>query len=502
MQADTTPVARDIVLVGGGHSHVGVLRHFAMHPPAGVRITLICRDTHTPYSGMLPGYIAGHYSFDEVHIDLRRLCDFAGARFIRDEVTGLDRATQRVLCRSRPSLAYDRVSINIGSTPHMGSIPGARDHAVPVKPIHRFDEHWRDLLTRLAQHQGPFHLAVVGGGAGGVELLLAMQHRLQSDSRHRDLRFALFQAGDDILPGHNPRVRRYFRQLLARRGIDLHTGERITRVKPNYLYAGDRSFPADAVLWVTQAGGADWLRDTDLPLDAAGFIRVNEYLHSPADEHVFAAGDIATMTHAPRAKAGVFAVRQAGPLARNLMRSLAGRPLKSWWPQKQFLALISTGDRFAVASRGPFSLRGHWMWRWKDHIDRRFMALYQDLPAMPPAPAPQLPDLALPAAQAAQMRAAGGMRCGGCGAKVGGDILTRALARMQPVQNDDVLAGLDSPDDAAIMKPPAGRKLVQTVDFFPAFIDDPWLFGAIAANHCLGDLYAMGAEPWTAQAIA
>ncbi|MDP2135516.1 MAG: hypothetical protein Q8J99_18085, partial [Sulfuritalea sp.] len=148
MQASAAPVLRDIVLIGGGHSHVGVLHMFAMKPLPGVRLTVICTDTDTPYSGMLPGYIAGHYSFDEVHIDLRRLAQFAGARYYRDEVIGIDRAARKVICRNRPPVAYDTLSINIGSTPQLALVAGASEHAVAVKPIRRFNERWLALLDR------------------------------------------------------------------------------------------------------------------------------------------------------------------------------------------------------------------------------------------------------------------------------------------------------------------------------------------------------------------
>src|SRR3972149_5288635 len=183
MQAPDQPVLRDIVLVGGGHSHVGVLRRFGMHPLPGVRLAVICRDTHTPYSGMLPGYIAGHYSYDEVHIDLSRLARFAGARFFRDEALGLDRGAGKVLCRNRPPVAYDVLSINIGSTPQMNDVAGAAEYAVPVKPINGFNGRWRQLLERVRRHAGVTRIAVVGGGAGGVELTLAMQYRLRNELR-------------------------------------------------------------------------------------------------------------------------------------------------------------------------------------------------------------------------------------------------------------------------------------------------------------------------------
>ena len=169
MQTPETPVVRDIVLVGGGHSHAVLLRRWAMRPLPGVRLTLICRDTHTPYSGMLPGHIAGHYSFEQVHIDLRTLAQAAGARFFRSEVIALDRSAGQVVCAGRPPVPYDRVSINIGATPRLG-VPGAASHALPVKPIDRFHQRWLELLARVRTHSGKLRLAVVGAGAGGVDL--------------------------------------------------------------------------------------------------------------------------------------------------------------------------------------------------------------------------------------------------------------------------------------------------------------------------------------------
>ncbi|MHB1438182.1 MAG: NAD(P)/FAD-dependent oxidoreductase, partial [Thiobacillus sp.] len=154
MQGEETPVLRDVVLIGGGHSHVVVLRMWAMKQLPGVRLTLICSDTDTPYSGMLPGYIAGHYDCDAVHIDVRRLAEFAGARYYHDTVVGIDRASRRVLCRERPPVAYDVLSINIGSTPRLGQVPGADAHAVPVKPIRQFNERWLALLERVRGQMG------------------------------------------------------------------------------------------------------------------------------------------------------------------------------------------------------------------------------------------------------------------------------------------------------------------------------------------------------------
>lgn len=501
---------RDIVLVGGGHSHVGVLKSFGMKPVPGVRLTVICRDTDTPYSGMLPGYIAGHYSHDDVHIDLNTLAAFAGARFFRDEVIGLDRAARKVICRNRPPVPYDRLSINIGSAPQIGQVPGAVDHAVAVKPIYLFNERWLALLARVQQHPGKTRIAVVGAGAGGVELTLAMQHRLRGELRTlgrdpNELAFHLFSNTADILPTHNPRVRQTFKRVLIERQVVIHLNSEVTQVSERAIQTGDGTLmEMDEIVWVTQAGGAPWLRQTGLALDANGFIKVNDQLQSISDPAVFAAGDIAAFSSRPLPKAGVFAVRQAKPLAANLRHSVLGEPLVSYRPQRNWLALISTGDQFAVASRGALSWQGQWVWRWKNWIDRRFMEKFQTFPVMDESAMGQAAPsrVKLDQEEAAQAISAIAMRCGGCGAKVGATVLSRALGALQPIERDDVLIGLHAPDDAAVVRVPPGQAMVHSVDFFRAFIDDPYLFGKVAANHALGDIFAMGGQAQSATAVA
>ncbi|WP_166260191.1 selenide, water dikinase SelD [Marinobacter salicampi] len=508
MQKTEQPVLRDIVLIGGGHSHVGVLKRFAMNPTPGVRLTLICRDSHTPYSGMLPGYVAGHYTYDDVHIDLSRLAEYAGARLYRDEAINIDRASKKVLCRNRPAVPYDLLSINIGSAPRVNDVPGASEHAVPVKPIHGFNARWLSLLARLETHDGPMSVAVVGAGAGGVELTLAMQYRLRKElaARGRDpgqLSFHLFDAEPKLLPTHNEKVRSRFEHTLRARGVHLHLGSPVTEVAANHLLteSGD-SFVIDEVLWVTRAAGPEWLKSTGLALDEGGFIRVRETLQTETDEDIFAAGDIANVIGHPREKAGVFAVRQGPPLADNLHRVATGKKPAPFVPQKKWLQLISTGDKYAIASRGDKSISGRLVWRWKDWIDRRFMARFNNLPdmsentALPDTSAAQNPE------EASQAISAVAMRCGGCGAKVGSTVLSRALGELRPIERDDILIGLHAPDDAAVLRVPPGKAVVHTVDFFRAFIDDPYIFGRVAANHSLGDVFAMGAEAQSATAVA
>ncbi|MGA1586305.1 MAG: selenide, water dikinase SelD [Burkholderiaceae bacterium] len=506
-----TPTARDVVLVGGGHAHVQVLRAFAMRPMPGVRVTLLASPSHTPYSGMLPGYIAGHHGFDEVHIDLRQLAQRCGARFIGDEAVGLDQDTRHVHCARYPDIRYDVLSINIGSSPNLGGVPGASSHAIAVKPIAAFNQAWQRMLATLPAMAAPGPITVVGGGAGGVELVLAMAHRLRHERERaghnpQDLRFALVTSSDSVLPTHNARVRSALTHILQQQGIALHTAAAVTQVQPDHLQLSNgTTLPSVHTLWATQAVAAPWLQHTHLALDEQGFIQVQPTLQTLNDERVFAVGDVASLVTQPLAKAGVFAVRMGQPLARNLQRVLQGKKPQPYRPQTQWLALLGTGPRHAVASRGRWFAQGAWVWHWKVWLDRRFMRRFTHMPAMGKAPSKPLPETAshptLAPHEQAALAQAQAMRCGGCAAKVGADILSRALHGLQPVARPEVLAGLDQADDAAVLALPAQQVWVQSVDFFRAFTDDPFVLGQVAANHALGDLYAMGATPHSAQAI-
>ena len=507
MNDSPVPVLKDLVLVGGGHSHVIVLKRLGMKPIPGVRVTVITRDVDTPYSGMLPGLIAGHYQFDAVHIDLGRLSRFAGARLYHDEAVGLDLTAQRVLCRDRPPVSYDVVSIDIGVTPTR-RVKGSADHAVAVKPISTLVARWGQLRERVRHQSGALRIGVVGSGAAGIELTLAIQHALQRQRLSEGTsgatpEFHLFGAAETLLPTHPRRARSKFRRVLAERGVQVHLGNRVVAVETDGLQTEDGSrYGLDEVVWATEAGAQEWPRRSGLDVDERGFIRVDDTLQSTSHTGVFAAGDVAAMVNHPREKAGVFAVRQGPPLDANLRRALRSQPLRPFRPQRAFLSLISTGDQYAIASRHGWALEGRWVWLWKDWIDRRFMTKFSELPDMD-GQTPATPELAgLAEPDVVRELSSAAMRCGGCGSKVGATVIDRVLARLTPVVRADVVVGLEAPDDASVEQVPTGKVAVRTVDAFRPIIDDPYLFGRITANHCLGDIYAMGAEPATALAIA
>lgn len=538
MSGPSAPVATDVVLVGGGHSHVVVLKRFGMRPAPGVRLTLVSRDLLTPYSGMLPGLVAGHYLPEQAHIDLRKLSRFANARVIHAPATGIDLDRRQVFAAGRPPIGFDLLSLDVGSQPALRHIDGAKEHALGIKPVDVFRERWAEAERECLERDGRLRVSVIGGGAGGAELALSLRYRLRTLLERAEapdeVEITLIAETRELVESHAPAVRRRMARLLAERGVRLMPDHRAVAVRRGGVDAvsgdGERvAVACDLAVATTHAEAPGWLGDTGLDLDDAGFVRVRETLQSTGDPLVFAAGDVASFDTRRLPKSGVYAVRQGPVLARNLARLVAGRPLRAYRPQPLALALISSGDRNAVASWGRLAVEGRWVWRIKDRIDRRWMRKYQELPAMAGgAPSPRAAVVPAGAAgtaasaeeeergaagagaaaaasrvsTAAELAAASAMRCGGCGSKVASTVLHRVLGRLETAPHPDVLLGFEGGDDAAVLRVPPDKLLVQSVDHFRTFIDDPWLFGRIAAQHCLSDLFAMGAEPRTAQALA
>jgi selenide, water dikinase len=387
MPLNSYPIVTDLMLVGGGHSHAIALQMLGRNPIPNLRLTLISDVTHTPYSGMLPGHIAGFYSYDETHIDLCRLARFAGAQFVRDRALGLDLEKQRVICRDRAPLAFDYLSIDIGSIPAQNIVPGAAEYGTPVKPVPQFLQVWQQIEQNVTEHPDrALSLSIVGGGAGGVELALNMQANLhqrfiKAQQSSNNLTIHLVHRDERLLTGHNQWVSQRLKQILSERGIKLHLLENVREVLPNRVICeSGLSVECDRIFWVTQASAPSWIKTSRLATNDRGFILIGETLQSLSHPSIFATGDIATMPQHPRPKAGVFAVRQGKPLFENLQRIIAGKPLKKYVPQKNYLALIGTGDKSAIASWGFFGCQSPLLWRWKDALDRQFMQRFSDLP--------------------------------------------------------------------------------------------------------------------------
>jgi len=484
MQGGSVPVIRDVVLIGGGHSHALVARMWGMAPLAGVRLTIVNPGPAAPYTGMLPGLIAGHYARDEIMVDLVRLARFAGARLILDRATGLDLTAGRVMLQGRPPLRFDLASIDIGIGSDLPEVAGYAEHGVAAKPLGAYAEAWEAFVARALPAP---RLVIIGGGVGGIELALASAHRLRMAGARPDV--TVVDRGG-VLPNTGAAARAALLRHVRAAGIALVTGAEALRIGPDRVTLTDgQVLPSDFTLSVAGSRPQGWLAQSGLELHQ-GFVTVGPTLQS-SDPRVFAAGDCAHMAHAPRPKAGVFAVRQAPVLYHNLRAVLTEGRLRPYRPQRDYLKLVSTGGQAAVADKFGLRSGGGWLWRIKDRIDRRFMAKFADYPVMS---APALPD-----PQVAGLAEAMGDKplCGGCGAKLAPGALAAALAGLPSPVRADVLSGRG--DDAAVLRA-AGGVQVMTTDHLRAFTADARLMARIAAVHALGDVWAMGAAPQAALA--
>ncbi|MEL6826603.1 MAG: selenide, water dikinase SelD [Pseudomonadota bacterium] len=471
MQATASvPITRDLVLLGGGHTHALVLRKWAMDPLAGVQVTLVNPDVKAPYTGMLPGFVAGHYSRDELDIDLVRLARRAGARLIVDRAVGIDTGRKRVHLANRPDILYDTLSFDVGISSHVPTSEPGHPAIIPAKPLGPFADKWSALIERSISGGPPAKVGILGGGVAGVELALAMAHRLEAVSAGAPC-VQIIESGDTLLRELNASARRSLISELAKAGIQID------------LQANMSALSADIDFIVSAAGAAPhaWIAETGLSLEA-GYIEVDKYLRSTNTPDVFAAGDCAHLSDAPRPKAGVFAVRQAPALFHNLRAQLSGGDFTSYAPQDAYLKLISLGRTSAVTDKWGIGLSGDWVWRWKNRIDQAFMRQFQEPDSMPSPKRPH--DMALGATELLEQQE---KACGACGAKVAQTFLTDGLSD----------AGLaEPPEDAAIIQTDTGFE-VFTTDHLRAFNPDPYTLARIAAVHALGDIWAMGGRPKT-----
>ena len=474
----TIPLTRELVLIGGGHAHALVLRSWGMKPLPGARVTVINPGPTAPYTGMLPGFVAGHYGRDDLDIDLVRLARFAGARLILCSASAIDPEARTVTMGERV-LPFDVASVDIGITSEMPEIPGFAEHAIPAKPLGRLAGEW----ARFLAGDGPANIAVIGGGVAGVELAMAMVHAARAAGRAP--RCHVIEV-DRALRGVGFPARTRLLAALKDQGIALLEGVRIAQItEASVVLDGGREIPSTFTTGAAGARPYSWLAETGLE-HKDGFLSVGPTLETSV-QGIFAAGDCAHLKRAPRPKAGVFAVREAPVLFHNFKARLSGGPLRHYVPQKSYLKLISLGGKAALAEKAGIAVQGEALWRWKDQIDRAFMRKFHDLEPM----AVEVPR------QAAMGSAEVDPLCGGCGAKVGKGALDGVLGGLPAIRRADVERLLG--DDAAVLRMGKTRQVV-TTDHLRTFTDDPDVMARIAAVHALGDVWAMGAAPQAALA--
>jgi selenide,water dikinase len=489
------PIEKNVLLVGAGNAHLQFVKRFGMKPIPGVAVTLVSDFALIPYSAMVPGYIAGDFRWDEITVDLVRLCRWANVRLVSDCVVGLDSTARQVSFNSRPPFTYDVLSLGIGSLP--ACPPGLTngDFSLPMRPLTtlvRRLEGWERMVRTQATG---FHLVVVGAGASGCELALAIHKRLGHFDQFRE---TLLQGNDRLMPQFPASAQVVFQQALQERGISLRLSARVIGGCDGTVeLEGGEKLACNAVLWATHAAGHPLMQASGLAVNDGGFLKVKDTLQSVSDPSVFGTGDCVSFESYPDLpKNGVHAVRQGGVLFENVQSFLLDRPLRSFQPQRFCLALLNTADRDAVLSYGPITWKGRAARRLKNRIDRAWIDKFTRIGTM--------------RADAEPNNESPMMRCGGCGSKISSDVLSAVLKRIQGSDDPRIILGRSAGEDAAVfrMQPqlygsdPERLVEVQTVDYFKAFIDDAYLLGRIAALHSVSDLYAMNARPFTALAIA
>ncbi len=477
-------IEKSIVLVGAGNAHLVFLRKWRMRPQPGLMVTLVNPTAAVPYSAMVPAHIAGESGHKEITIDLVRLCATAGVRLITEAVTALDPAAREVQFADRPPLRYDALSLGLGSVPPILSRHPDTTKTVSLRPLSLLIQRIDAWEAELKQTPKPFHLAIVGGGASGCELALAIHNRLGSYS---SFHITVFQSADRLVPRFPRSTTRAFESVFQSRGIEVRLNARVSgRADDQLSLESGESIPCDAVLWATPGAPDPLIQSSGLSTNNDGFLRVRTTLQSESHPEIFGTGDCVSFAEYPDlARSGVHAVRQGTVLFDNLLSFVHERSLKPFQPQRRCLYLLNAGDGTAILNYGPIGWNARWVRNWKMRIDRRWLQSFE------------------PMRMDASSEAAPAMRCGGCGSKISGDVLSTVLQQLNLQPHPQVYVGVREGEDAAVLRlTEHGPAVVQTVDFFRSFTDDPYLFGRVAALHALSDLYAMNAQPVAALAIA
>ncbi len=369
---------RHLVLLGAGHAHVHVLKSLAQDRPAGLAITLVTPYPRQLYSGMVPGFVAGHYALDDCMIPLDGLLARSGVRFVQGSATGLDADARTVTLASGATLPYDWLSLDTGPVMDREKIeakmPGAREHALFVRPIEAFGQLWPRVMAMARQQT--IHLVVVGAGAAGLELAMAAAHALGDASFAPGGRVTLLSGAEPPGASYPAGVQRRIARALQRLRIEVLPDTCAGLDAGGITLGSGQHLACDVPLLALGGQAPAWLAGSRLALDDGGFVAVNAFQQSTSHPAVFAAGDVASRVDKPHPRSGVYAVRAGPPLLANLRAAWQGRPLKPYAPQQRTLNLLSCGGRHAIAVWGGLSVEGAWVWRWKDRIDREFVARY------------------------------------------------------------------------------------------------------------------------------
>ena len=366
-----------LILAGGGHAHLSVLETLARNQPGGIETVLVTPSRLQIYSGMLPGWMAGHYLQRECEIDLLPLAELGLVRVVKDRIAGLDADRHRVRLAGGELIEYDLLSLDVGSDIDVAELERAGEKLLPVRPLDAFFDGWPQTVT-AARHERGYRLVVVGGGAAGVEIALAARQAFRNSGIDSRVDLVVSDAG--LLAGHASGVRRRIARILRSADVVVHALQ-ARGTETGVALSDGSQLPADRIIAATGARAPAWLKTSGLRLDRNSYIAVDATYRSVSHQNVFAAGDVSARKDVSVARSGVHAVHAGPVLAENLLAALQGGSMRTYQPRDYSLYLLACGPRYAVASWGRWSAEGAWVWYWKDWIDRHFVQHFETVAA-------------------------------------------------------------------------------------------------------------------------
>ena len=484
IQIEEIPITNDLVLIGGGHSHLSVLMKLSKRPINGNRITLITNEIDTPYSGMIPGYIEGIYSWRDSHIDLYRLCLKLNVRFIHAEVERVSAHEKEIYFKDRPKIKFDVLSINTGIQSNNREIKGAAKYCLPVKPISKLANNFLNKITNFKS------IAFIGGGAGSVELALAIKKRFLNINQ--DIKITIITGKRGLLSTFPQKTKLTSLKTLEKFKIDIIEYKRVLEVKPKQIILSDKSMlKIDKAILSTNSMTPKWLAKSDILLTKDNYILVNKSFQTNY-KYVFASGDVIDFNNQNLKKAGVFAVRSGKPLAINIKQFILGKKLVEYKFNKNYLALIGTSKRSAIATKYNLTFNSRFFFYLKKYIDQNFIKKFSDFKIRKKFTLEALKTDVLNVFVKHKEKITDKndiMQCKGCAAKVPLNALKQALPK-------DIVS---TSEDAVSV--PGQPELYQTVDMISSIITDPFLLGKIAANHSISDMVSVNSKITSAMMI-
>ncbi len=466
LSTDKNQINEDLILIGGGHSNLRVIKDLIKNPIPKLRVTLISNVLDTPYSGMLPGYVEGLYQWRDANIDLYKLSSFGNFRFIHDEVKNISGNEKKVFFTNRPSLEFDYLSINIGIQSDFSSIIGAKKHSIPMKPISKINYKFLENQSKI------YNIAVIGAGAAGVEISLALKKRLREN-----VNIYLFSGKRHVFSEHNKSISTKIKQILLQSNIKIIENDPVNILRKRFLLTSKNlKFIFDKAILATNGVAPNWIKKTDIKLCKNGFVLTNNKFQTNYN-YIFASGDIINFSNYNLPKAGVYAVKSGLILSLNIRNLILKKKLKTFKPQKYCLSLIGLANNTALGHKYGLSITNYINFKIKQFIDKNFIKNYT------------IKFLKKMLNVDINKNNLNEMLCRGCAAKVSIDVIKKSIP------SNISLSSLD----ASLI--PTSKNFYQSVDMINSIITDPYKLGMISANHSLSDIYASGSQPISAQMI-